>query len=245
LHQLLTFRRFIDAGDYTYSDLLRIILSRSARSARMAPHYELDFPKTPQNEPYWCDKHSRTCVPTSDAFKFLRRYTVDTLKRIEEFAAVRGAATVAVHHANILHAPHQPVDGVITSPPYVGLTDYHEQHAYAYELLGLENRRTEEIGPASGGSGQAAKRRYQEEIAAVFRRVAEVMPRGQRMIVVANDRADLYGEIATLAGVEVEGVVTRHVDRRTGMPGSFRPWRRAASSGRLAADGQENGEGND
>lgn len=220
LHHLLTYRRLIDAGDYTYQDLLKIILSRSARSARMAPHYELDFPKTPQNEPYWCYKHSKTCLPTSDAFKFLGRYTVDTLERVEEFAAVRSDATVTIHHDNVLHAPLPPVDGVITSPPYVGLIDYHEQHTYAYQLLGLQDRREEEIGPAVGGSSQTAKRRYQEEIAKVFRRIAEVMPSGGRMIVVANDRANLYDEIATLAGVDVEGIVTRHVDRRTGMRGS-------------------------
>jgi len=36
------------------------------------------------------------------------------------------------------------------------------------------------------------------------------------MIVVAGDKADLYGEIAAAAGVEVEAVVKRHVNRRTG-----------------------------
>ncbi|MDQ3700506.1 MAG: class I SAM-dependent methyltransferase [Chloroflexota bacterium] len=219
LRQLLTYRRLLDASDYTYRDLLRVILSRSARSARMAPHYALDFPKTPQPTPYWCYKHSRECFPTSEALKFLRRYTADTLERIAQFDALRGDATVAVHHANALHAPLAAVDGVITSPPYVGLIDYHEQHAYAYQLLGLADRRREEIGPAAGGSSQVAKQRYQAEIARVFRRLANVMPRGSRMIVVANDRAMLYDEIADLAGVDVEGVVTRHVDRRTGMRG--------------------------
>jgi hypothetical protein len=34
--------------------------------------------------------------------------------------------------------------------------------------------------------------------------------------VVAGDRADLYGEIAVAVGVQVEGVVKRHVNRRTG-----------------------------
>jgi hypothetical protein len=160
LRQLLAYRQVIDAGDYTYRDLLRVILSRSARSARMAPHYELDFPKTPQNEPYWCYKHSRTCQPTADAFKFLRRYTIDTLARLEAFDAVRTDASVAVHHENVLRADLPPVDGVITSPPYVGLIDYHEQHRYAYELLGLEDRRVEEIGPATGGSSQSAKRSF-------------------------------------------------------------------------------------
>ena len=31
-----------------------------------------------------------------------------------------------------------PFDAVLTSPPYPGLIDYHEQHRYAYELLGLD-----------------------------------------------------------------------------------------------------------
>ena len=32
-----------------------------------------------------------------------------------------------------------PFDAVVTSPPYPGLIDYHEQHRYAYELLGLDD----------------------------------------------------------------------------------------------------------
>ncbi len=42
------------------------------------------------------------------------------------------------------------------------------------------------------------------------------MPIGDRMIVVAGDRHNLYDEIAALAGLEVEGIVKRHVNRRTG-----------------------------
>ena len=49
-----------------------------------------------------------------------------------------------------MRLPVQP-DGVITSPPYPGLIDYHEQHRYASELLDLHDRRDEEIGPAAAG----------------------------------------------------------------------------------------------
>jgi ribosomal protein S24E len=42
------------------------------------------------------------------------------------------------------------------------------------------------------------------------------MSSGARLIVVAADRADLYGEIAEMLGVEVEHIVHRHVNRRTG-----------------------------
>ena len=48
--ELLCYSRLIK--DYTYQDLLRIVLSRSARSARLVTHYDLDFPKEPQIKPY-------------------------------------------------------------------------------------------------------------------------------------------------------------------------------------------------
>ena len=216
LHELLTYHHFIETEGYEYQDLLKIILSRSARSARLTTHFDLDFPKQPQTEPYWCYKHSRECHPTQEAFKFLKRYSLDTLKRIGEFAAMRTDATVTIQHANSRKEIFPPIDGVVTSPPYVGLIDYHEQHVYAYHLLGLDDMREHEIGPAANGSSKKARRQYQLEIAEVFRRAADAMPTGGRIIVVANDRSELYGEIADNIGVEVEDVVQRHVNRRTG-----------------------------
>lgn len=96
LDELLAYRSLIEKGNYEYKDLLKIILSRSARSARLTTHFDLDFPKNPQTEPYWCYKHSRTCSPTQDAIKFLHRYSHDTIKRIEEFSALRSDAWIKV-----------------------------------------------------------------------------------------------------------------------------------------------------
>jgi SAM-dependent methyltransferase len=218
--ELLAYRRFIETGGYVYQDLLKVILCRSARSARLTTHFDLDSPRRPQTEPYWCYKHSRKCRPTTEAFKFLKRYSLDTLRRIEQFAAVRTAAVITIHHADSRHADFPPIDGVVTSPPYVGLIDYHEQHAYAYALLGLRDRRSDEIGPAARGTGKKARSQYVSDIASVFRRAAQRMPGGGRLIVVAHDRANLYGEIVRLAGLEVEGVVQRRVNRRTGLRAS-------------------------
>ena len=53
-----------------------------------------------------------------------------------------------------------PYDGVITSPPYPGLIDYHEQHRYAYELLGIDERRDLELGRPARGTGRAAIEEY-------------------------------------------------------------------------------------
>ncbi|HEX8143335.1 MAG TPA: DNA methyltransferase [Pyrinomonadaceae bacterium] len=214
LHELLNYRDLI--ADYRYQDLLKVVLSRAARSARLTTHFDLDFPKKPQTESYYCYKHSRTCSPTTQAFQFLKRYSLDTIKRVEEFAAKRTNATVEIYHEDSRQGTFPTIDGVVSSPPYVGLIDYHEQHAYAYSLLGLEDKRMNEIGAAANGISQRARLRYQEDIASVFKRVGIGLKEGGRMIIVASDKADLYGEIAGLAGFEVEAVVTRHVNRRTG-----------------------------
>lgn len=215
-NELLTYKYLIDTEGYNYEDLLKIILSRSARSARLTTHYDLDFPKEPQTKPYRCYKHSRICKPTTEAFKFLRRYSLDTIRRLEEFSYLQTDAKVEVYHADCREVDFPPMDGVITSPPYVGLIDYHEQHAYGYHLLDLKDNRECEIGAAVNGSSIKAKEEYQKDIAEVFRRVSKAMNKHGRMVVVAGDKANLYGKIAELVGVEVEGIVKRHVNRRTG-----------------------------
>lgn len=216
LSELLTFRRLIESCDERHVNLLRIILSRAARSARLTPHFDLDFPKKPITEPYYCYKHSRICQPTTDALKFLRRYSEDTIKRVAAYQRVRTEASVEVHHADSRTCNLPEIKGIITSPPYVGLIDYHEQHAYAYSLFGLEDRRTLEIGPAVRGSSAAARKRYQEDIVSVFSHFLAAMPVGGPMIVIAGDKHGLYSEIAQMLGVEVEAIVQRHVNRRTG-----------------------------
>ncbi len=214
LRELCIYRDLI--GNYEYQDLLKIILSRSARSARLTTHFDLDFPKKPQTQPYWCYKHSKTCSPTTSALQFLKRYSTDTIKRIEQFAALRTNAQVIVRHEDSRAVQTQPIDGVITSPPYVGLIDYHEQHRYAYELLNLEDRSGAEIGAASNGSSQKAQREYQEAIADVFKSCCQRMPIGGRLIIIASDKYNLYNDIASSLSVEIETTLNRHVNRRTG-----------------------------
>ena len=67
---------------------------------------------------------------------------MDTLRRLKEFSRLRARGREAeVIHGDSREVPlHGRFDGVITSPPYPGLIDYHEQHRYAYELLGLEDQ---------------------------------------------------------------------------------------------------------
>ncbi|MDM8530732.1 DNA methyltransferase [Anaerolineales bacterium HSG25] len=214
--ELMIYCNLIQSENYQYQNLLKIILTRAARSARLTTHFDLDFPKHPQKEPYWCYKHRRTCSPTQEALKFLKRYSTDTLRRIEDFMQIRTDASVSIYHQDSRKLNIDEIDGIITSPPYVGLIDYHEQHIYAYHLLDLEDKRIDEIGPAQNGSSKKAQKKYQEGISEVFRAVTKKLSSGSRIIVVAGDRHNLYDEIAQMSNLEIEDIVKRHVNRRTG-----------------------------
>jgi hypothetical protein len=214
--QLLAFRSFVD--DYKYADVFRVVLARAARSARLTTHFDLDFPRTPQIGPYWCFKHRRECRPVERADHFLRRYGLDTLARIKQFARLRGRG----REATVIHGDARelelggPFDGVVTSPPYPGLIDYHEQHRYAYELLGLEDRRELEVGAAAAGTSKAALAGYSAGIVDVLTNVRRALRPGAPVAIVVNDRRDLYPGILERAGLRLEERLRRHVNRRTG-----------------------------
>jgi DNA methylase len=217
LDELLAYRTAAEELAPAHRDVAHVVLSRAARSARLTTHFDLDFPREPTTAPYRCHKHARECRPVEEASKFLVRYTADTVRRLREFAAVRRAREVTVLHddARTVRLPAAPT-GVITSPPYPGLIDYHEQHRYAYELLGLADRRGEEIGPAAGGRSRAALDAYVEATGAVFANAVAHLRRGSWVLIVVHDSHDLYPAILARAGLELEERLTRHVNRRTG-----------------------------
>jgi DNA modification methylase len=207
LAELVSFRSRIEGT--AYPELWRVVLSRAARSARLARHDDLDFPAEPVLGDYFCHKHRRVCRPVGEAGKFLRRYVRDAVQRVQEFADVRSDEQVSVIHADARRQdPPAPVDLVLTSPPYPGLIDYHEQHAYAYALLGLERRDAEEIGRGVKG--------YCDDIAAVLTRARRALRRGGKIVIVVNDRRGLYDGILASAGLRLEDRLRRHVNRRTG-----------------------------
>ena len=214
--ELLHFRALAESTASV--DVLRVVLARAARSARRTTHFDLDFPRAPQLEPYWCHKHRRTCRPVEEARRFLLRYTQDTLDRLEQFAALRDAGS----GASVLHGDARtadlggPFDAVITSPPYPGLIDYHEQHRYAYELLGLEERRSIELGRPATGVGREAIRAYVDGVADVLANARSRLAPGAPVCVVVNDRRGLYSEILGRARLRLDERLERHVNRRTG-----------------------------
>lgn len=229
LDELLAYCSLIP--EYYYSDVLKVILARSARSARLIPHYKLDYADAPQITPYWCRKHKRMCKPTQEARKFLQRYSADTIRRIREFAQTRkpACASVVCADSGTVHFP--PSDLLITSPPYVGLIDYREQHRYAYELLSLlpdpfasigyratddSHDEAREIGAPGKGTSKQARHEYQKGIVGVLSRAIEPMPVGSIIVVVVSDRYDMYRAIRERLQVEEVCALNRRVNRRTG-----------------------------
>ena len=152
------------------------------------------------------------------AVRALVGYAIDTLARIKEFSRVRALG----REAAVLHGDARDVryggrfDAVLTSPPYPGLIDYHEQHRYAYELLSLEDRRSVELGAAAGGTSARALAEYVEGIAAVLEHARKSLRARAPVVIVVHDRRELFPQILDRAGLRLEDRLRRHVNRRTG-----------------------------
>jgi len=135
---------------------------------------------------------------------------------VREFTRIHRDAKVTIIHGDARSAELPECDLVLTSPPYVGLIDYHEQHRYAYELLGLEWKAEAEIGAATNGDSNNARRSYIDGIVEALENVKRSLaPRG-RMVIVVNDKFGIYTEIAERLGMKTEVELRRHVNRRTG-----------------------------
>jgi DNA modification methylase len=216
LQEILFYKSIIK--DYKNQDILMIILSRSARSARLIPHYDLARPKKPVRETYWCIKHKRYCEPVNEALKFINRYSWDTIKRLKEFDRIRTNSFMKIFQGDARHIklPEDlKINGIFTSPPYVGMIDYHEQHRYAYELFDLPRFDELEIGPSRKGQNGNAKFEYKKGIIDVFKNMSDNLVDNAKIFVVANDKYNMYPEIGKESGFKLIDVFHRPVLMRT------------------------------
>jgi len=108
----------------------------------------------------------------------------------------------------------QKIAGIFSSPPYVGLINYHEQHAYAYELLGFERKDELEIGSLYRGQGKEARESYVNGIAEVLINCKKFLKKNYNVFLVANDKYNLYPKIAKLAGMKIVNTYKRPVLNR-------------------------------
>ncbi|MDH7604627.1 MAG: DNA methyltransferase [Melioribacter sp.] len=211
--------------------VLNIILSRTVRSCRATTHADLATLKEPVLAPYYCKKHSKICKPLFSILKWWEHYTIDTINRLELFNRVRTdtyqiCLTGDSREINIFeeikkYSPqlfeilkNQKIRGIFTSPPYVGLIDYHEQHAYAYELFSYERKDELEIGPLFKGQGKEARESYIKGISQVLINCKNYLQNNYDVFLVANDKFNLYPEIAKLSGMKIVNEFKRPVLNR-------------------------------
>ncbi|MCY4435982.1 MAG: DNA methyltransferase [Chloroflexi bacterium] len=233
-------RSYIDGyTDLLLRDVLRLILSRTARSSRATTHSDLATLLRPVTETYYCSKHSKICKPLFSMLGWWRRYADDTVKRMGQFQKLRTntmqvcltgdsrtidiLATLEESDSEIAALVRKnKIRGIFSSPPYVGLIDYHEQHAYAYELFDLPRNDGAEIGPLSAGRGRQAREAYVEGIASVLVNCQQYMAEDCNVFLVANDKFGLYPRIAALSGMTIAKEYKRPVlNRSEGDKGAY------------------------
>jgi len=212
--------------------ILALILSRTIRSCRATTHSDLATLKEPQLTTYYCYKHKKICKPLFSITSMLNRYALDTLSRIREFNGLRkpvhysvltgDSRTVSIFEKVEKQNPEfskilkkQKIAGIFSSPPYVGQIDYHEQHAYAYDLLGFKRKDDLEIGPLYKGQGLEARRSYAQGIADVLNNCKQYLKEDFDIFLVANDKCNLYPEIAEKSGMKIVNQFKRPVLNRT------------------------------
>ena len=95
------------------------------------------------------------------------------------------------------------------------MIDYHEQHAYAYDLFGFDRHDSLEIGPLYKGQGESAKQSYVEGISEVLINCEKYLSNDYDIFLVANDKYDLYPQIVNKSGMKIIKRYKRPVLNRT------------------------------
>lgn len=218
--------------DENTRNILKVILSRTIRSCRATTHSDLATLLEPITTTYYCHKHGKICKPLFSILRWWETYSQDTITRINTFASRRTdtkqiCLTGDSRNINLVEelkkndkkfveiVKKKKINGIFSSPPYVGLIDYHEQHAYAYDLFGFPRHDESEIGPLFKGRGKIAQEDYKNSIATVLNNLKQYLVPDYNIFLVANDKHGLYQSIAELAGMKIVNQFNRPVLNRT------------------------------
>lgn len=226
------FEQLKKVENLTTKKIITIILSRTIRSCRATTHADLATLKEPVIQPYYCRKHGKICKPLFSILTWWERYSKDTVQRLYEFKKIR-TNTYQIclqgdaRNINIFSelskkdkpfselVRKQKIKGIFSSPPYVGLIDYHEQHAYAYDLFGFKRNDKLEIGPLTKGQGREARNSYIEDIAQVLNNSKKFLQKDYDVFLVANDKYNIYPTIAEKSNMKIVNQYKRPVLNRT------------------------------
>lgn len=212
--------------------IISVTLSRTIRSCRATTHADLATLLEPVTTTYYCGKHGKICKPLFSILKWWESYTKDTVKRLQDYDKIRknsfhtcltgDSRTIDIIAELEEQNPEfarlvsqQKIKGIFSSPPYVGLIDYHEQHAYAYDLFGFERKDDLEIGSLFNGQGQEAKNSYVQGLSDVLNNAKKYLIKDYDVFLVANDKYNMYPTIAENAGMRIVNQFKRPVLNRT------------------------------
>jgi len=212
--------------------IISVMLSRTIRSCRATTHADLATLVEPITSTYYCAKHGKMCKPLFSILKWWETYSKDTVKRLEQFDKLRTQTfqTCLTSDSRSIDvfaelkkrnpafaelAEKKKIKGIFSSPPYVGLIDYHEQHAYAYDLFGFERKDNLEIGPLFKGQGKDAKQSYIQGISDVLNNCKKYLADDYDIFLVANDKYNMYPTIAENTGMKIVNQFKRPVLNRT------------------------------
>ncbi|GHU95000.1 hypothetical protein AGMMS49974_05560 [Deltaproteobacteria bacterium] len=201
-------------------------------SCRATTHADFATLIKPVTTTYYCSKDGKICKPLFSTLKWWKTYSKDTVKRLLQFDKLRTntfqcCLTGDSRNLNIFEQiknrnekfshllEQQKINGIFSSLPYVVLINYHEQHAYAYDLYGFERSDEQEIGPLFKGQGKEAKRGYIQGISDVLNNCKKYFTDDYNVFFVANDKYNMYPTIAEIVGMQIIKQFRRPVLNRT------------------------------
>jgi hypothetical protein len=228
----LVFEEIKKIQNINIKKIISIILSRTIRSCRATTHADLATLLEPVTAAYYCRKHGKICKPLFSIMKWWKTYSKDTVSRLQQFDKLRTntyqlCLTGDSRNMDIFEQvkkknpifgqflADKKINGIFSSPPYVGLIDYHEQHAYAYDLFGFERKDELEIGPLFKGQTREARQNYIQGISDVLNNCKRFLASDYNVFLVANDKYNMYPVIAENAGMTIVNQFRRPVLNRT------------------------------
>ncbi|MDR0664656.1 MAG: site-specific DNA-methyltransferase [Helicobacteraceae bacterium] len=227
-----TFNEIKKIKDQNAKNIISVILSRAIRSCRATSHADLATLAEPVTTTYYCAKHGKICKPLFSILKWWESYAKDTINRLAQFDKLRTQTfqyclTGDSRNIDVFEQmkkknadfgellTKQKIKGIFSSPPYVGLIDYHEQHAYAYDIFGFERKDELEIGPLFKGKTKEARENYIQGISDVLNNCKHFLADNYNVFLVANDKYNMYPTIAKNAGMKIVNQFHRPVLNRT------------------------------
>jgi len=228
----IVFNEIEKIKDIKTNQIIKLILSRTIRSCRATTHADLATIYEPVTTTYYCAKHGKICKPLFSILKWWETYAKDTVNRICQYSKLKSntfqfCITGDSRNINIISelennsiefsklVKNNKINGIFSSPPYVGLIDYHEQHAYAYDLFGFKRQDNLEIGPLFKGQGKEARDSYVKGISDVLINSKKYLINDYDVFLVSNDKYNLYPIIAEKAEMKIVNQYKRPVLNRT------------------------------